>query len=209
MYIPKPFVIEDTAALHDAIDAVGLALLVTATADGPLATHLPLLLARDEGEHGTLYGHIARANGQWRAETIGEALAVFQGPDGYVSPSWYATKPETGKVVPTWNYRSVHAGGPVEFFDDRDRLLDVVTRLTNRQEGRRAKPWSVDDAPADYIATMLRGIVGLRLPIRRLQGALKMSQNKEARDERGVLEGLRDEGGPAIAALAAERLRPG
>lgn len=209
MYVPKPFVIEDKAALHDAMDAVGLALLVTATADGPVATHLPLLLARDEGEHGTLYGHIARANGQWRGETIGAALAVFQGPDGYVSPSWYASKPETGKVVPTWNYRAVHATGPVEFFEDRDRLLDVVTRLTNRQEGRRTRPWSVDDAPADYVATMLRGIVGVRMPIRTLQGALKMSQNKEARDERGALEGLRDERAPGIAALAAERLGRG
>jgi len=206
MYVPKPFVIAEASAIHDAIDAVGLALLVTATPTGPVATHLPLLLVRDEGAFGTLYGHVARANAQWQTETIGETLAVFQGPDGYVSPSWYATKPETGKVVPTWNYRAVHARGVVEFFDDRERLLDVVTRLTERQEAGRATPWSVDDAPADYIATMLGGIVGLRLPISTLQGACKMSQNKVARDRQGVLEGLRAEGGPSIAGLANEQL---
>jgi len=206
MYIPKPFAIEDAPALHDAMDAVGLALFVTATPTGPVATHLPLLLVRDEGELGTLYGHVARANGQWQAETIGEALAVFQGPQGYVTPSWYPSKAEGGRVVPTWNYRSVHAAGPVTFFDDRDRLLDVVTRLTERQEAPRTMPWSVSDAPADYITRMLNGIIGLRLPIRTLQGACKMSQNKEARDHQGVLEGLRAEGGPAMAALAEGQL---
>ena len=207
MYVPKAFAIEDTPAVHDTMDSVGLALLVTATAAGPVATHLPLLLNRDEGALGTLYGHVARANGQWQAETVGEALAVFQGADGYVTPSWYPTKSQTGKVVPTWNYLSVHAGGPVEFFDDSDRLLDVVTRLTERQEGRRRNPWSVDDAPADYIAALLRGIVGLRLPIRTLQASRKMSQNKQAQDRKGVLEGLCAEGGPAMALLAEQELQ--
>lgn len=206
MYVPKPFAVEDTPTIHDAMDGVGLALLVTATSAGPLATHLPLLLVRDEGPYGTLYGHLARANGQWQADSVGEALVVFQGPDGYVSPSWYATKGENGKVVPTWNYQAVHAAGPVEFFEAPERLLDVVSALTDRQESRRAVPWSVDDAPADYIATMLRGIVGLRLPIRSLTASRKMSQNKTPRDRQGVLEGLRSEGSAAIAALAGNEL---
>lgn len=206
MYVPKPFVIGETSAIHDAIETVGLALLVTATSAGPVATHLPLLLVRDEGAFGTLYGHVARANGQWQAETIGDALAVFQGPDAYVTPSWYATKAENGRVVPTWNYRAVHASGPVTFFQDRDRMLDVVTRLTNRHESRRAAPWAVDDAPADHIDKLLRAIVGLRLPIRSLLGSCKMNQNKNPADRRGVLEGLRAEGGPAIARLAEESL---
>ncbi|MDA0220762.1 MAG: FMN-binding negative transcriptional regulator [Proteobacteria bacterium] len=207
MYVPKAFAIEDTPAIHNAMDAVGLALLVTATAAGPVATHLPLLLVREEGEFGTLYGHVARANRHWQAEGIGEALAVFQGADGYVTPSWYPTKAETGRVVPTWNYLAVHAGGPVTFVEDRDRLLDVVTRLTERQEAPRARPWSVEDAPADHIATLLRAIVGLRLPIRTLQASFKMNQTKQDRDRRGALEGLRAEGGPAIARLADAQLR--
>ena len=206
MYVPKPFAIAETSAIHDAIEAVGLALLVSATPGGPVATHLPLLLVRGEGEFGTLYGHVARANSQWQAETTGDALAVFQGLDAYVTPSWYATKAETGRVVPTWNYRAVHASGPVEFFQDRERLLDVVTRLTNLHESRREHPWAVDDAPADHIEKLLRASVGLRMPIRSLQGSCKMSQNKDPADRRGILEGLRAEGGPAVARLAGETL---
>jgi transcriptional regulator len=174
------------AAIRDA----RLANLVTSTADGPVATPLPLLLDESEGPRGTLYGHVAKANPQWRMPPIGEALAIFMGPEAYVTPSWYVTKQETGKVVPTWNYIAVHAYGPVEFFQDPERLLDVVTRLTNRQENSRADPWAVGDAPADFIAAQLRGIVGVRIPVTRFEGKRKMSQNRPAGDRLGVAAGL-------------------
>jgi len=151
---------------------------------------LPLFLDDSEGEHGVLYGHVARANPQWKLPPIGDALAIFSGPDAYVTPSWYATKQETEKVVPTWNYIAVHAYGPVEFFEAPERLLDVVTRLTSKHEGTRAKPWAVSDAPADFIAAQLRGIVGVRIPVVRFEGKRKMSQNRPEADRIGVAAGL-------------------
>ena len=159
-------------------------------AEGPIATPLPLLLAEAEGERGVLYGHVAKANMQWRTPVIGEALAIFTGPDAYITPSWYAAKAEHGKVLPTWNYAAVHAYGPVEFFEDEQRLLEVVTRLTRLHEASRATPWKVSDAPEAFIKSQLRGIVGLRLPISRLEGKRKMSQNRSAADRAGVAEGL-------------------
>ena len=199
MYMPPAFNDEDRDSIRATIRAARLANLVTATAEGPQVSPLPLLLDADEGEHGTLYGHLARANPQWRLPVIGEAVAVFMGPDAYITPSWYQTKQETGKVVPTWNYVTVHAHGPVEFFDDPGRLMAVVTRLTQLHEGERANPWEVSDAPADYMASQLRGIVGLRIPITRLEGKKKMSQNRSKADRRGVAQGL------AESQRAAER----
>ncbi|TGT40249.1 FMN-binding negative transcriptional regulator [Mesorhizobium sp. M8A.F.Ca.ET.165.01.1.1] len=191
MYTPPAFRDDDRDSLMATIRAARLANLVTATADGPLATPLPLFLAETEGEHGVIHGHLARANPQWRVPAIGDGLAMFMGPDAYVTPSWYATKQETGKVVPTWNYAAVHAYGPVEFFDDADRLLEVVTRLTNLHEGARDAPqWAVSDAPPDFIQSQLRGIVGLRMPVVRLEGKRKMSQNRNAADRAGVAAGL-------------------
>jgi len=190
MYVPPAFRENDLSALHAVIREARLANLVTATAEGLLATPLPLFLMPDEGPHGTLYGHLARANPQWKQATIGAALGIFGGPDAYVTPSWYATKREHGKVVPTWNYVAVHAYGPVEFFEDADRLLDVVTRLTELHEGSRPAPWAVSDAPEDFIRAQLRGIVGLRLPIERIEGKRKMSQNRSAEDRAGVAAGL-------------------
>lgn len=190
MYVPPAFAMPDRDALHAAVRAVRLANFVTMTADGLMASPLPLLLEAGEGEHGTLYGHLARANPQWRAVPVGEAMAIFMGPDAYVTPSFYETKRDTGKVVPTWNYVSVQAFGVPEFFEDAARLLDVVTRLTNRHEGERPAPWAVSDAPADFIASQLKGIVGLRLPITRLDGKRKMSQNRSAADRAGVVAGL-------------------
>jgi transcriptional regulator len=116
-------------------------------------------------------------------------LAIFMGPEAYVTPSWYATKQQTGKVVPTWNYVAVHAYGPVEFFQESERLRDVVTRLTNKHEGPRANPWVVADAPADYIAAQLRGIVGVRIPVARFEGKRKMSQNRSESDRVGAMAG--------------------
>lgn len=190
MYTPPAFIDDDRDSLHATMRAARLANLVTATAEGPQVTPLPLLLDASEGPHGTLYGHLARANAQWRLPAIGEALAIFMGPDAYITPSWYQTKQETGKVVPTWNYVTVHAHGPVEFFDDPRRLLAAVTRLTNLHEGARPKPWEVSDAPEDYIAAQLRGIIGLRLPISRIEGKRKMSQNRPEADRQGVAQGL-------------------
>ncbi|MEI9421204.1 FMN-binding negative transcriptional regulator [Mesorhizobium sp. Cs1299R1N1] len=190
MYTPPAFRDDDKDSLMATIRAARLANLVTATADGPLATPLPLFLDETEGEHGVIHGHLARANPQWRVPAVGNGLAIFMGPDAYVTPAWYATKQETGKVVPTWNYAAVHAYGPVEFFDDADRLLEVVTRLTNLHEGARAAPWAVSDAPPDFIQSQLRGIVGLRMPVVRLEGKRKMSQNRNAADRAGVATGL-------------------
>jgi len=190
MYIPPAFRDDDRASLHAAMRAARLCSFVTATADGLIATPLPAFIEETEGEHGVLYGHVARANPQWKSAPVGEAMAIFMGPDAYVTPSWYATKQETGKVVPTWNYVAVHAYGPVEFFDDADRLLAVVTRLTDLHEGTFAEPWAVTDAPADFIRAQLRGIVGLRMPIARLEGKRKMSQNRSRDDRLGVAAGL-------------------
>lgn len=190
MYVPPAFREDDPAELHAMMREARLCNFVTATEDGLLSTPLPLFLDPSEGEHGTLYGHLARANPQWKAPVIGEALAIFMGPDAYVSPSWYATKQEHGKVVPTWNYAAVHAYGPVEFFEDADRLLEVVSRLTNLYERPRAEPWAVTDAPEPFIKAQLKGIVGLRLPIGRIEGKRKMSQNRSAADRAGVAEGL-------------------
>jgi len=190
MYIPPAFRDDDKERLKATIRAVRLATLVTATAEGPLATPLPLFLAESEGEQGVIYGHVAKANPQWRVPPLGDGLAIFMGPDAYVTPAWYQTKQETGKVVPTWNYVAVHAHGPIEFFEDADRLLDVVTRLTNLHESGRASPWAVSDAPPDFIQAQLRGIVGLRMPIAKLEGKRKMSQNRNAPDRAGVMSGL-------------------
>ena len=190
MYTPPAFRDDDKESVRATIRAARLATLVTATAEGPVATPLPLFLDEKEGEHGVIYGQVAKANPQWRVPPISDGLAIFMGPDAYVTPAWYQTKQETGKVVPTWNYVAVHAYGPIEFFEDADRLLEIVTRLTNLHEGGRASPWSVSDAPPDFVQSQLRGIVGLRMSITRLEGKRKMSQNRNAADRAGVLAGL-------------------
>jgi transcriptional regulator len=200
VYIPPLHKEDRIDVLHEAIRGTGLATLVTTTPDGLIASHIPLLLDPEPAPYGTLIGHLARPNPQARG-AIGEALVIFQGPEAYITPSWYATKRETAKVVPTWNYVAVHAYGTIEFFDDKERLRDIVTRLTRRQEEARAEPWAVTDAPADFIDTMLKGIVGLALPIARLEGKWKMSQNRPAEDRAGVVAGLTGEERPDVAAL--------
>ncbi|MHA6692088.1 FMN-binding negative transcriptional regulator [Devosia sp. A449] len=190
MYTPPAFREDNPAEIHRIIRAARLSTLVTATSQGLVATPLPLILDETEGEHGVLYGHLARANPQWQLPVTGEAMVIFSGPDAYVTPSWYPSKREHGKVVPTWNYVTVHAYGPVEFFEDPERLLDMVTRLTNLYEQPRQQPWAVSDAPAPFIKAQLKGIVGLRLPISRLEGKVKMSQNRSEADREGVVTGL-------------------
>ncbi|MBY0612387.1 MAG: FMN-binding negative transcriptional regulator [Beijerinckiaceae bacterium] len=196
MYTPPAFRVDDRLSLVETIRAARLANFITATAEGPLATPLPLFLAESEGEHGVLYGHLAKANPQWRVPPLGDGLAIFMGPDAYVSPGWYAAKREHGKVVPTWNYITVHAHGPVEFIENSERLLRIVEQVTNLKEKSQATPWQVNDAPPDFVAAQLRGIVGIRMPIARLEGKRKMSQNRSAADRDGVAAGLAESSDP-------------
>ncbi len=205
MYVPSHFNEDRVPVLHEAIRTIGFGTLVTHGPDGLEASHVPMLIDPDPAPFGTLRGHVARANPHWRHATDGTpSLAIFLGPNGYVSPSWYATKRETGKVVPTWNYVAIHAYGRPRFFTDREPLLAIVTRLTTIYEGKRAAPWSVGDAPTGYIDTMLRAIVGFELPIERLEGKWKLSQNRPAADIAGVRDGLASEpGNAALAALMA------
>jgi len=202
MYVPPAFAVDDLPELHAMIRACHLGTLVTRSENSLQSSPLPLFLEAEEGEYGTLYGHVARANPQWRSSVPGEAMALFMGPNAYITPSWYATKAESGKVVPTWNYVTVEAHGPVEFFDDPDRLLDVVTRLTRLHEQPREQPWAVSDAPPDFIKAQLRGIVGLRMPITRMDGKRKMSQNRNAEDRAGVVKGLSESDNAQDVAVA-------
>ena len=204
MYLPSAFRQDDLAELHAQLQANPFALLTSAGAAGVQASHLPLLLAPDEGEFGTLYGHFARANPHWRDLQGGaEALAVFSGPDAYISPGWYPAKAEHGKVVPTWNYIAVHARGPVELIEEPERLLQIVSRLSDQHESGRERPWAVSDAPREYIDSMLRAIVGFALPIRRLEGKWKLGQNRSAADQAGVRDGLAASPSPGDRELAA------
>ena len=203
MYVPAHFAEDRVPVLHDAIRSCGLATLVSLTSDGLIASHVPLLLDPEPAPFGKLIGHLARPNPQAKG-AIGDALAIFLGPEGYITPSYYATKRETGKVVPTWNYTAIHAYGQLRFFDDRTELLDIVTRLTDRHEGERADPWLVTDAPANFVQGMLNGIIGFELAITRLEGKHKMSQNRPAADRTGVVEGLRQDGRPDLAELVRQ-----
>ncbi|WP_263147196.1 FMN-binding negative transcriptional regulator [Pseudomonas sp. RIT-PI-AD] len=204
MHRPAAFRQDDLARLHAQIEQAPLATLVSHGEQGLLATHLPLLLETGEGDKGTLYGHFARANPHWQDLAAGaEALTVFVGANAYVSPSWYASKAEHGRVVPTWNYVAVHAYGQAEVFDDGPRLYRLVERLSARHEAGRPRPWALEDAPRDYLDGLLRAIVGFALPIRGLEGQWKLSQNRSPADVAGVRAGLLDSDDPQARALAA------
>jgi transcriptional regulator len=209
VYVPPHFKEDRVPVLHEAIRQARIATFVTTGSAGLVASHIPMTIDPEPGPYGTLCGHVSRANPQWRDIVAdSQSLAIFLGPNAYITPSWYATKRETGKVVPTWNYVAVHAYGTARFFDDPERLLALVTKLTETHEGSRSAPWAVSDAPADYVQAHLKGIVGFELPIARLEGSWKMSQNRPAADRAGVVEGLAREGGPAeavVAAVVAER----
>lgn len=205
MYTPAAFRQDDFATLHQQMRATRLPTLVSHGAQGLLASHLPLLLEADEGPYGTLYGHFAKANPQWRDLADGSpALVIFQGAEAYISPSWYAAKAEHGKVVPTWNYISVQAHGRAEVFEDAERLLQLVSRLSALHEAERPQPWAVSDAPREYIDSMLRAIVGFALPIERLEGKWKLGQNRSQADQAGVCEGLQASHDPRDRELAAQ-----
>jgi transcriptional regulator len=204
MYLPTQFKEESVPAMHAAMRAARIGTLVTLGEDGMEASHVPMLVDPEPAPYGTLRGHVSKGNPQWRRTKADvPALAMFLGPNAYITPAWYETKRQTGKVVPTWNYVAVHAYGTVRFFQDAEPLLDIVTRLTRTHESGRAEPWAVTDAPADFIQSQLKGIVGFELPIVRLEGKWKMSQNRSAEDRAGVVEGLRREGGPAEAVVAS------
>ena len=199
MYVPAHFKPDDEE-VRELLRNPGAADLITATTDGLLATMLPFVY--DEGGSrpglgawGALLGHVARNNGQWRAPAQGEALVIVRGPDAYISPGWYATKREHGRVVPTWNYITAHVYGRLVIHDDPAWVEANVRRLTGQHERVRAEPWSVDDAPEAYIAGQLKAIVGVEVIVDRVEGKLKLSQNRSDADIAGVIDGLeaRDE----------------
>jgi transcriptional regulator len=210
MYIPKHFEETDLRVLHALIEAHPLGAWVTPDGAGLMANHLPFLIKPDQGPLGTLVGHVARANGAWQAfsRTV-QSLVIFQGPEAYITPSWYPSKQQHGRVVPTWNYAVVHAHGSPRTFEDRERLLAHVRELTARHEGREKAPWSVADAPGDFIDKMLGAIVGIEIPIERIEGKWKAGQNRSADDRLGAAAGLRRrDGGSAMAAIMEGRARP-
>ena len=205
MYLPKHFEQPDREVLARLLQAYPLATLVWSSPDALTAEHLPLLWQRGpgDGEHGTLRGHVARANPVWREAAGREVLALFQGPQAYVSPSWYPSKAAGGKVVPTWNYAVVHMHGRLRTVEDAAWLRTLVGRLTDTHEAVRALPWQVDDAPADYIEQMLRAIVGIEIELTQVQGKWKASQNRCASDRAGVAAGLEALDPDAARAMAA------
>lgn len=206
MYIPAHFT-ADPHAVQQLLARPGAANLVTMTDQGLLATLLPFVY-EPAGERGALHGHLARNNPQWFSAPIGEALVIMEGPDAYISPSWYASKAEHGRVVPTWNYTTAHVYGELKIHDDAEWLARHVRRLTGLHEGEREHPWSVDDAPERFIAGQLRAIVGVELVISRVEAKEKLSQNRSDADVQGVVAGLRATGQEASAA-AVERVRRG
>ena len=196
MYVPAHFREDRAVVLHDAIRRIAFATLVTQGADGVEANHLPMLL-----EGGVLRGHFARANPVWKSlNPEAEALAIFLGAHAYVSPNWYPSKMETGKAVPTWNYITVHARGRLSLREDPAWLRSHVSALSQVHEAGRARPWSVADAPADYVEAMLRAIVGFELSITRLEGKWKLSQNREPADRDSVRDALARDGDAELAA---------
>jgi len=203
MYVSTHFEETRVDVLHDLIRAHPLGALVTLSASGLDANHIPFEVDPDPGPFGTLRGHVARANPVWREfSSAVDALVIFRAAGAYISPSWYPTKQATGKVVPTWNYAVVHAHGALGIIDDRAWLRAFVERLTDRHESGRSDPWKVTDAPADFVEAMLGGIVGIEIPIARLTGKWKVSQNRPAHDRAGVVAGLTREGGEARQAMA-------
>lgn len=209
MYIPPSNAEPRVEAVLDFVEAHPFAALVTTGPDGLFATHLPLALDRSRGEHGVLRGHVARANPHpRRAAPDVEALVVFAGPDAYVTPAWYPSKAEHGEVVPTWNYVAVHAYGRLAFTEDPGFLRAHLRELTERSERGREHPWSVEDAPAEYLARLERAIVGLEIEVTRWEGKWKMSQNRPGRDIDGVVRGLSASPDPrerAVAEIVAAR----
>ena len=193
MYVPSHFA-ADQDAVTELLSNPGAANLVTSTERGLLATLLPFVFDPEAGDHGALLGHLARNNDQWLLPALGESLVIIQRHDAYISPSWYASKAEHGRVVPTWNYTTAHVYGRLVIHDDPAWVENLVRRLTTLHEASAEKPWTVDDAPARYVAGQLRAIVGVELVITRVEAKRKLSQNRPAADVDGVIAGLRAQG---------------
>jgi len=207
VYVPNHFAAGDDD-VRNLLENHGAADLVTATAEGLLATFLPFVFDPSVGEHGALLGHVARNNDQWRRSPIGppetNALVIVRGPDAYVSPSWYAAKAEHGRVVPTWNYVTAHVYGSLVIHDDPVWLEALVRRLTDRHERASEHPWTVDDAPPRFVQGQLRAIVGVEVVISRVEAKLKLSQNRPAADIDGVIAGLKGRGQDVVATAVAD-----
>ncbi len=210
-YLPSHFEEADTAIIHALVHDHPLATWVVQHQGELLVNHIPMLLDTERGPHGTLVGHVARANPVWQALSEGaSSVAVFTGAQAYVSPNWYPSKHANGKAVPTWNYAAVHAHGVPQAFEDPERVLDIVTRLTQRHEASQALPWQVSDAPADFIHSLLKVIVGVELPVQRWIGKWKVSQNRPVADQHGVAAGLSGQGTEVtqqMAALVQQRIK--
>lgn len=203
MYVPDHFAEPRPEVLHDLIRACPLGALVTCDSSGLDADHIPFYLDPSAGAHGSLLAHVARANPVWTIAKGGpSAMVIFQGPSSYVSPSWYPTKREDGKVVPTWNYVVVHAHGRLVAHDDPAWVREHLERLTARMEGHQASPWTLSDAPAAYIDGLVKSVVGVELVIERLTGKWKASQNQSAQNRAGAAAGLEATGDPHAAAMA-------
>lgn len=213
MYIPASFNESRLEKLHELIVNCPLGLLVTHGSNGLEASPIPFLLYPDEGEHGVLRAHLAKANPHWKslAEQT-ECLIVFQGPEGYVTPSWYPSKAETHKAVPTWNYATVHVWGSPQVIEDAVWLRRLVNDLTSFHERSRPQPWSVNDAPAEYITNQMMAIIGIEIPISRIEGKWKMSQNRDMADREGVINGMRSDAdsqrNTQVADLVEQSRRP-
>jgi transcriptional regulator len=209
MYIPRHNEEKRIPVMQALIVSHPLAILVTVGSQGLFASHIPMVLENDGSEFGLLKGHISRANTQWRDFTpTVDALAIFAGDQHYVTPTWYSENGEHAKQVPTWNYAVVHAYAPLKVIEDAHWLLAHVSSLTNIHEAGFPAPWKVTDAPEDFIQSQLKGIVGLELPIRRLEGKWKVSQNRTEREQQGVIDGLAQLDTPesqAMKALVEER----
>lgn len=204
MYNPAHFVESRDGVLRALMEQYPLAALISSGAEHLCVTHLPLLCGAEGGL--VLRGHMARANSHWHDHAGGEAVAIFHGPQHYVSPGWYPSKAEHGKVVPTWNYVVVHARGTLEFIHDPAWLLENVRALTAAQERLQPQPWSVDDAPPEYIDKLLNAIVGVELRVSSLEGKWKVSQNRPVEDREGVIAGLEQRGAAEMARLVRDYL---
>jgi len=211
MYMPSHFVEQRTEALHGLIAAHPLGSLVLVGPDGLDANHIPFLLDADTGPHGRLIAHVARANPLWQQARDGSpALVIFRAADAYISPNWYPSKHEQHRQVPTWNYQAVHVHGTIVVHDDVRFVRGVVARLTRTHEAATGaeRPWKMTDATPEYIDSMLANIVGIEIPIARIEGKWKLSQNKETRDRMGAVQGLRDRGKDAAADAMLATLEP-
>jgi transcriptional regulator len=203
MYVPAHFAADDEA-VHELLARHRAADLVTMTPDGLVATMLPFIYDRSRN---LLLGHFARNNDHWKQPVLGDALVIVRGPDAYVSPAWYASKREHGRVVPTWNYITAHVHGTLTVYDDPAWVENVVRRLSDLHEAGRAEPWSVDDAPEKFVSGQLRAIVGVEIAIKRIEAKFKLSQNRPEADVDGVITGLTADGEQATATAVAQHRR--